>query len=128
MGEFDNFRLTKSERLSNVKLIDNVFKSTHYLKAYPLIFTYQVVDFPCNIPLQLVFTASKRSFKKAVDRNRIKRLIKDRFRLIKPSFIHALGDKKLIGAFIYTSKTLPEYKEIDKALTKIVAKLHEVTA
>jgi len=125
MGEMIPLRLSRNERLKNVKLIDSVFKSAITVKSFPLIFSYKHSDFPTDTPFQLLFTVSKRSFKKAVDRNRIKRVLRDRLRLQKPELIKALHGKPVFGAIIYTSKTLPEYQEIDKAILKLIQKLHE---
>ncbi len=125
MGEMMPLRLSRNERLKNVKLIDSVFKSAIAVKSFPLIFSYKHSDFPTDVPLQLLFTVSKRNFKRAVDRNRIKRVLRDRLRLQKPELIKALNGKPVFGAIIYTSKILPDYQEIDKAIQKLIQKLHE---
>ena len=125
MGEMIPLRLSRNERLKNVKLIDSVFKSAITVKSFPLIFSYKHSDFPTDTPLQLLFTVSKRSFKRAVDRNRIKRILRDRLRLQKPELLQAFNGQAVFGAIIYTSKTLPDYQEIDKAILKLIQKLHE---
>lgn len=125
MGELIPLTLPKTERLKNVKLIDSVFKSAITVKSFPLIFSYKITDFPTDVPVQLLFTVSKRNFKRSVDRNRIKRIMRDRYRLMKPEIIAALNGKSVFGALIYTSKTLADYQEIDKSLLKLIQKLHE---
>lgn len=125
MGEMIPLRLSRNERLKNVKLIDSVFKSAITVKSFPLIFSYKHSDFPTDASIQLLFTVSKRNFKRAVDRNRIKRVLRDRLRLQKPELINALKGKPAFGAIIYTAKTPPEYQEIDKAILKLIQKLHE---
>lgn len=125
MGELIPLTLSKSERLNNIKLIDSVFKSAITVKAFPLIFSYKLTDFPSEVPLQILITVSKRNFKRAVDRNRIKRVIRDRFRLLKPEFVQSLKGKSAFAALIYTSKSMVDYREIDKSLQKLIQKLDE---
>ncbi len=120
--------LRKQESLTDVKLIDQVFKSSHSIKAFPLIFSYNFLE-NTNVknisPIQVLFSVPKRKFKKAVDRNRIKRLIRECFRLKKPIFLSALKDKYIYGAFIYTNKEIPDFQLIDKSISKIISKLNE---
>lgn len=119
--------LSKPERLRNVKQIDVLFKHSTSLKAYPLIFSYLLFENPQQNQLQALFAAPKRNFKKAVDRNRVKRILRDRLRLIKPIFTEALKGKSIHFALIYTAKELPDYRVIDKSLQKIISKLHDQT-
>lgn len=127
MGGPIRLKLYKSERLKNVKQIDHLFGHSSSIKAYPLIFSYIISEEFKQDPLQVLFSAPKRIFKKAVDRNRVKRVLRDRFRLSKPLFIESLNKKSLTGAFIYTAKDLPDYKLIDKSLKKIIKELHDKT-
>ena len=64
--------------------------------------------------LQAGFSISTRNFKKAVDRNRIKRLMRECYRLQKHSLQTELEEnhKNLAVFFIYTGKELPEYSQI----------------
>jgi ribonuclease P protein component len=82
---------------------------------------------PQQAQIQALFAAPKRNFKKAVDRNRIKRVMRDRLRLLKPELTDALNGKFIQFALIYTSRELPDYVAIDKSLKKIISKLHDST-
>jgi ribonuclease P protein component len=119
--------LSKPERLRNVKQIDALFKHSTSLKAYPLIFSYLLFENLQQSQMQALFAAPKRNFKKAVDRNRVKRILRDRFRLLKPVFTEALNGRYIHFALIYTAKDLPDYRVIDKSLQKIISKLHDQT-
>lgn len=125
MGENTKLSFNKSEHLKNIKLIDNIFKNPVSVKSFPLIFSFKSADYPTETPLQVLFTVSKRNFKRAVDRNRIKRLMRDRLRLRKPELITALKGKKVYAALIYTSKEMPEYRVLDQSIEKLIKKLHE---
>ena len=125
MGEMIQLSLSRTERLKNIKLIDSVFKSAISVKAFPVIFSSKLATFPTETPVQFLFTVSKRNFKRAVDRNRIKRIMRDRLRLLKPELIEALHGKSIFGALIYTAKVVPDYREIDKSILKLIQKLDE---
>ncbi len=124
MGESLRYTFSKSERLTNVKLIESVFTSTEIFKAFPVIFIYRLMDLHGSSNFQVLFSVSKKKFKHAVDRNRIKRLMRESFRLQKPNFISALGERKLIGAFIYTNKEITDYSRIYKAIEKLISQLN----
>lgn len=121
-GGLVRLRLSKSERLSSVKHIDFLFKHCKRIKRFPLALNYVFTEHAPE-PIQAMFAAPKRQFKKAVDRNRVKRVMRDRYRLLKPDFIATIGQKQMHCALIYIGKTLPDYKAIDKSLQLILKDL-----
>jgi len=76
-------------------------------------------------PLQAGFAAGSRNFKTAVDRNRIKRLVKEAWRLQKNDLKEELSkQKRKMNVFlIYTGKELPVYSEVSSTVKKIIEKL-----
>lgn len=64
--------------------------------------------------LQAAFSASSKNFNRAVDRNRIKRLMREAYRLQKPLLQTELEETRryLIVFFIYTGNTIPEYNTV----------------
>lgn len=76
-------------------------------------------------PLHAGFGASKRNFKRAVDRNRIKRLSREGYRLQKEPLLRRLEEKGLSMAvfFIYTGRDLPDYPTVTE---KIGVALHKL--
>ena len=74
--------LGKKERLKSKKLIGKLFEEGKSIKKYPFRLMYLIQDKNSfKIKTQASFYVPKRNFKKAVDRNRIKRLIKEAYRL-----------------------------------------------
>lgn len=70
----------KEYKLCRRKLIDGVFKTGKVIKQYPFVVHFLEVDEKLEAPFQVTISAPKRNFRKAHDRNRIKRLCKETVR------------------------------------------------
>jgi len=101
-----NERFGKEYKLCSQKVIAELFKNGKAVRQYP--FSVQFMEQPVsgNQPFQLVFSAPKRIFRRAHDRNRIKRLMRETFRKKKLILEEALGkyNKQLALFVIYTAK------------------------
>src|SRR5690348_11337109 len=126
----DKLSLGKNERLKSRKIIDKVFKEGKNMTIFPLKVHYMFCT-TLTDPLQAGFTVSSRQFKRAVDRNRIRRLIREAYRLQKSSLQQTLEENKqqLALFIIYLGKELPEFQLIsDKTklmLTKLIGIVNE---
>ena len=69
-----DFTLSKANKLCSPKLIDEIFENGAHLKSYPFVVKFKETNLPNDVSFQIVFSAPKRTFRKAVQRNRIKRL------------------------------------------------------
>lgn len=111
----------KSERLYKKKEIKELFEKGSSFYLYP----FKIIHLPdsdrSHHPKVLV-SVSKRNFKKAVDRNRLKRVIKEAYRLNK----HQIQSKQdLLIAYIYTSKEILTFSQIEKKLILVIERLNK---
>lgn len=114
------FSFPKKEKLTSKTIIDRLFKNGESRFKYPfrILFLYTesyTEDFP-----QVVISVSKRSFKRAVDRNRIKRLIREAYRLQKNDLLALFPQKPSYIAILYTAKEEIQLEELKKKLYLII--------
>jgi ribonuclease P protein component len=118
------FTLRKNERLKHRKLIERLFKEGRNFSVFPFRIYYLFAD-ESAAPLQAGFSASARNFKKAVDRNRIKRITREAYRLQKKELRDLLTNRQQNMAvfFVYTDKQLPAFGVIKARVQTIIQKL-----
>ncbi len=122
------YTLCKEERLYSQKRIDALFDKGESFIAYPLRIVYLLrsnSEEDNAIPASIMVSVSKKRFKRAVKRNRIKRLVKEAYRLNKNGFINQsfFAEQSIDIAFIYLKNELPHYSEIEKAIYKSLSVL-----
>jgi len=122
-------RLRKPERLSRKKIIEKLFAGgSRSFSIFPLRVVWLPVE-ELNVQASLLVSVSKRRFKRAVKRNRVKRQIREAYRLNKQPLLEALAEKdlRLALAFIYLSDELTDSAVIAEkmkiALARIVEKV-----
>jgi len=119
----------KQERIISKKLIEQLFENghSHSLTVFPLRAVYQVVDASGNCPVQILVSVSKRHFKHAVDRNRIKRQIREAYRLNKQQLqtIPLQQGQRLAIAFIWITDELMPSKRVTNSVITLLRKINE---
>ena len=105
----------RKEKLKSTKLIESVFAQGTSVSKYPLKLVYCQAELPEDVRIQVGVSVPKRRFKKAVDRNRIKRLMRECWRLQKSAWSAETGNTYAF-MFIYTGKDLPEFYELQKKM------------
>ena len=120
------FSFKKSERLNKKRIISQIFLRGIAVYSYPVKLVYLSIPFTEGLPnLQLAVSVPKRRFSKAIDRNLLKRRIKESFRLNKHAKIPELVQKKKSFALvlIYNSNKIESYQHIEKSVKKLLARL-----
>ena len=84
------YTFKKEERLCNKKLIDELFHNGSSFLCYPFKVSWLLVDEPAQFPAQVLFSVSKKRYKRAVDRNLIKRRMREAYRLHKQQHLYDL--------------------------------------
>ena len=110
----------KAERISFQKEIERLFKQGDAFISFPLRIVYLKQKPRSGATISVLISVSKKKFKHAVKRNRIKRLIKEAYRLNKTSLIQHFQEKDrgMLIAFIFIGNELCKLKEIETAMQK----------
>jgi ribonuclease P protein component len=105
--------------------MEELFKKGKHANASPLKAVYLPFELKHHYPLQVMFVVPKKLFKRANDRNKLKRRMREAYRLQKNSVYEKLNtsEKKFIVAFIYTAKEAEDYKKIEAGISKLTLKL-----
>jgi len=125
------FTLGKNERLKGRKQIEQLFSKGKSFAIVPLK-VYYLISFSTASPppfnLQFGAGVSAKNFKRAVDRNKIKRLIKESYRLQKTELQQTLKEKNVLLNifFIYTDKELPDFNTVKVKVNVVLKKLLQI--
>ena len=119
-----SFRFPKSQRLHSKKLIDSLFDQGKSFFIHPFKVLHLVDYSGQNKTNQVLITVSSRKFKRAVDRNLIKRRIREAYRLNK----HILEDHvdalpHLLIGYIYVGKDVPIFEQVETKLKQSLQRL-----
>ncbi|MBN2481848.1 MAG: ribonuclease P protein component [Bacteroidales bacterium] len=120
------YTFKKKERLSNKRQIERLFNTGYTFLIHPFKIFLTVDDNPQSTPVKVLIAVSKRKFKKAADRNRIRRKIKEAYRL-KKSILYdeVTGFTSCINlGIVYIGDDLnPDYYFIENKLVQCLVRL-----
>lgn len=113
---------SKNERLCSKILIERLIETGKSFNHSPYRITWLPIA-ESSASIKVVISVPKRSFKKAVDRNRLKRQTREIYRKEKQKVFDVLGDRKILVMILYTAKAKIEFKELELKLKEALERL-----
>jgi ribonuclease P protein component len=120
------FTFSKDEKLCSRKLIGEMFLSGNSFLCYPVkVIWINSTDIASSFPAQVAFSVPKRNFKRANDRNLIKRLMRETYRYRKRGLYQflELRSQKIGLMMVYIGKEKSGFRQIELAITKVISRL-----
>ena len=122
-----NFTYPKSEKLKSKNAIDLLFSQGKSVSKYPLRLVYVEGQFDEKSPIKMGVSVSKKHFKKAVDRNYFKRVLRETYRLNKHLLLDSV-DKPYTYMLLYQTKDRLSYEEINSKTVQLFEKFIKTIA
>ncbi len=126
------FTYQKKDKLKSRKQTQFLFAKGQSMNAFPIKLIYTIetlesVESPASGTLQAGVGAPSRTFRKAVARNRVKRLLREGYRLERPAFIETAVIKglRINLFFLYTDATVITQKEMQEKIKQLLSRLSE---
>jgi len=110
------YSFPKAEKLKSKKIIDQLFKNGQSKAFFPLRIIWDYCPLTEPVPVQCGVSVSKKNFPKAADRNRIKRQLRETYRLNKNILLPVVEEKdtQLAIMVLFTSKEFTDFAEINR--------------
>ena len=131
MSRQGHFTFRKEERLVGKSLIDRLFKGgeSRSMSSYPVRVVYSLTERHADgIPVKVMVSVPKRYFKHAVDRNRVKRQLREAYRHHKASLWQAMEahpDQSLAVVFIWLDAYHRPSSEVEQRVTGLIRRISE---
>nr|WP_299386255.1 ribonuclease P protein component [Allomuricauda sp.] len=106
------------EKLKSKKLFEHLFTEGKSIKSFPIKLLYAQCDFE-DVPIKVGVVAPKKKFRNAVHRNRIKRLMRESYRLNKHLLFNNV-EGNFAFLFLYLGNKMPNANEVEKAMVGLL--------
>jgi ribonuclease P protein component len=120
------YTFKKEERLCNKKLIEGLFHNGSSFLCYPYKASWMFTDGEQQSPVQIVFSVAKKRYKRALDRNLVKRRMREAYRLNKQAQLYDVlnsAGKTLVLSISYIGKEISPYEFFEKKMLKLLIQL-----
>ncbi|GFZ90040.1 ribonuclease P protein component [Aquaticitalea lipolytica] len=117
----------KTEKLKSQKLIEKLFLEGKSVVSYPLRLVFIETTFDDNVKIKAGVSVSKRHFKNAVDRNRIKRLMREAYRLNKANYFNNITTQYAL-MILYIGKDGTEFDAVNEKMNQLFEKFLKETS
>lgn len=116
-----DFSFPKKEKLTSKKTFQQLFETGKQVTAFPLRMYYLPIEKSNGSKFEVAVVAPKKHFKNAVQRNRVKRLLRENYRLNKPLiFNNTEGQYALV--ILYLGKEMPTFSLISSKILSLFKK------
>jgi ribonuclease P protein component len=127
----ERFKFSKEERLTGKTNIDQLFNEGKSFNLFPFRVFHKTVNAPGEPVARLLIAIPKKKVKHAVDRNRLRRLVREAYRLNRNAFITSLESRKvhLHFALIFTGESIDlTYQDVEMKIIAGMARLEKIIA
>lgn len=120
----------REERLKSRKLIRELFLKGRSFTVFPFRVLTMENDQQVNSPVEFAIAVPKRNLKKATERNSVKRVVREAWRLNKEAVYLPLSgaDKRIVVMLIYNNRQILTFKEAEQKIKEIVSRLTDIYA
>lgn len=113
-----SLRFPRGERLKSKKRIQQLFEEGSFIVDFPIKLLYLDAS-GLEVATKMAVSVPKKNFKRAVDRNRIKRLLRESYRLHRQHIFNKT-ERPYALMFLYLGKEIPEYAKLEAHMIKIL--------
>ncbi|WP_423147964.1 ribonuclease P protein component [Rubrolithibacter danxiaensis] len=119
------YTFKKEERLCSKKLLDELFHKGSSFLLYPYRVSWLITELTENVPAQVVISVPKRKFKRAHDRNLLKRRIREAYRLNKNNLLYPFlkDETPVVFGVSYIGREIHDFQFLEKKIKKVFEQL-----